>query len=294
MVAYEIIERLEDRVSKFLNKESYTHSLSQGSLKRELDIMFENSTNGIITDLENDFDFLYQQDCDITIDGFRHEMEVLQQRVEALKMQFERAKGLPVDQEDDLQRMKIQASFCERMASFIDKLIAKVEDWRSTALTSREAEICFFENARFDEDELPKIYDNLILHQWIIKSKTSFDDFFYLFTGKGFRPTQHVVWRKTEDDLCLFLEEMTFDAKDLTKAALIFEKKTRKEGYQMVKRSQLSAVRARINNKRPLDKEAKLKIMYRDIFKYPDWQELAKFRGFENFNATIMKNNPAN
>jgi len=294
MVAYEIIERLEARVTKFLNKETYAHSLSQGSLKRELDNLFENSTSGIVKDLENDFDFLYQQDCDITIDGFRNEMEVLQQRVESLKTQFEQAKGLPIEQDEYLERMRIQASFCERMVSFIDTLIAKVEDWKTTALTSKEAETCHFEDVRFDEDDLPKIYDNLISHQWIVKSKTSLSDFIYLFTGNGFRPSNPVVWRKTEDDLCLFIEEMTFDAKDLTKAALVFEKKTRKEGYQMVKRSQLSAVRARINNKRPLDKEAKLKVMYRDIFEYPDWEELAKFRGFENFNATIMKKNSAN
>ena len=73
---------------------------------------------------------------------------------------------------------------------------------------------------------------------------------------------------------------MTFDAKDLTKAALVFEKKTRNNGYQLVKKRQLCAVRSRINNDRPFDKEKKLKVMYRDIFEFPNGDELARTRAF--------------
>ena len=85
MLAYENIERLEALVSKFLNKETYSHSLSTGSRERELDNLFKSNTDGIIKDLEKDYDFLFQQDCDITIDGFREEMSKLQERVESLK-----------------------------------------------------------------------------------------------------------------------------------------------------------------------------------------------------------------
>ncbi len=290
MVAYEIIERLEALVSKFLNKETYTHSLSYGSLKRELDTMYENSTKGIVKDLENDYDFLFQQDCDITIDGFKQSMRGVQERVVLLKTLFEEAKEMPSDgTTEDLERMSLQKSFCERMMDFIDSLIEKVREWSESALTKKEADDCFFEDVRFDEKDLPLIYNNLINHQWIVKSRTSLKDFVYLFSGTGFRPASPVIWRKTEDDLCLFLEEMTIDAKDLTKAALTFEKRTRRDGYKLVKQRQLSAVRTRLNNKRPFDKENKLKVMYRDIFEYPNWKELANIRGFENFNEAIIK-----
>lgn len=289
MVTYEIIERLEALVSKFLNKETYTHSLSDASVKRELEALYDNSTSGIVKDLENDYDFLYQQDCDITIDGFKQSMKGVQERVESLKALFEDAKGMSSEGDEDMGRSKLQASFCERMIVFIDGLIEKVQGWSESALNTKEAEECFFEDARFDEEDLPKIYSNLIEHRWIAKSRTSLNDFIYLFSGKGFRPSQPVLWRRTEDDLCLFLEEMTMDAKDLTKAALIFEKRTRNNGYQLVKGRQLSAVRARLSNQRPFDKEDKLRVMYREIFEYPDWKELAKSRGFENFNEIITK-----
>ena len=280
MLTYEIIEQLEALVSKFLNKETYSHSLSNSSKKRELETLYENSTNGIVKDLENDYDFLFQEDCDITIDGFKHSMKEVQERVETLKSLFEKAKEMP-NEEHELEQIDIQTSFCERIIAFIDLLIERIQGWRESALTAKEANDCFFEDVRFKEEELPRIYNNLVRHQWIIKSRTSLNDFLYLFTGNGFRPSCPVLWKKTEEALCLFLEEMTFDAKDLTKAALVFEKKTRNSGYQLVKNRQLSAVRCRINNTEHMfNKEKKLKVMYRDIFEFPDGDELARTQAF--------------
>lgn len=280
MLTHEIIERLEALVSKFLNKETYSHSLSNSSKKRELETLYENSTNGIVKDLENDYDFLFQEDCDITIEGFKHSIEGVQERAESLKVLFEKAKEMPTD-DGDLEQMEIQASFCERMIGFIDSLIERIQGWREDALSAKEANDCFFEDVRFEEEELPRIYNNLVKHQWIIKSRTTLNDFLYLFTGKGFRPSCPVLWKKTEDDLCLFLEEMTFDAKDFTKAALVFEKRTRNNGYQLVKKRQLSAVRCRINSTDYMyEKEKKLKAMYRDIFEFPNGDELARTQAF--------------
>ena len=276
METYKIIERLEALVSAFLNGETYTHSLSAGSRKRELEGIFEDSTNGIIKDLENDFDFLYQQDCDITIDAFKEKMRLLQERVESLKALFERAKDIPSDENDDMDPMKIQESFCERMIGFIDSLIEKVQGWRESALTEKEANDCYFEDVRFEEEDLPRIYNNLVRNGWISGRRTSINDFIYLFTGKGFRPAQPVLWKNGQDELCLFLEEMTFDIKDLKKAVLVFEK----SGYVLDSRH-LSSSRSRINNRRPADKEKKLKVMYRDIFEFPDWEKLARARAFE-------------
>lgn len=278
MLAYENIERLEALVSKFLNKETYSYSLSTGSRKRELETLFKSNTDGIVKDLEKDYDFLFQQDCDITIDGFKDEMSKLQERVVSLKSQFEKAKDMPPDENDDMDLLKIQESFCERMIGFIDSLIEKVQGWRESALSTKEANDCYFEDVRFEEEDLPRIYNNLVRNGWISGRRTSINDFIYLFTGKGFRPTYPVLWKTGQDELCLFLEEMTFDPKDLTKAAIIFEKRTN-SGYQLKSR-QLSSSRSRINNRRPFDKEKKLKVMYRDIFEFPDWKELARTRAF--------------
>lgn len=279
MLTYEIIERLEALVSKFLNKATYSHSLSNSTKKRELETLYENSTNGIVKDLENDYDFLFQEDCDITIEGFKHSMEGVQERAESLKNLFEKAKEMPTE-EGEWEQMEIQASFCKRMIEFIDSLIERIQGWREDALSAKEANDCFFENVRFKEEDLPRIYNNLVSHRWIIKSRTTLNNFIYLFTGKGFRPSQPVLWKKTEDDLCLFLEEMTYDAKDLAKAAIVFEKKTRNNGYQLVKKRQLSVVRSRINNDRLYEKEKKLMEMYRDIFEFPDGDKLARTQAF--------------
>lgn len=276
METYRIIERLEAVVSEFLNGETYTYSLSVRSRERELEGIFEDSTNGIVRDLENDYDFLYQQDCDITIDAFKEKMRLLQERVESLKALFERAQEMPSDENDDMDPMKIQESFCERMIGFIDSLIEKVQGWRESALTEKEANNCYFEDVRFEEEDLPRIYNNLVRNGWISGRRTSLNDFIYLFTGKGFRPAHPVLWKKGQDELCLFLEEMTFDKKDLKKAVLVFEK----SGYVLDSR-RLSTVRSRINNRRPYDKEKKLKVMYRDIFEFPDWKELAHSRAFD-------------
>ena len=275
MLTYEIIKQLEDLVSKFLNKETYSHSLSTGSRERELENTFENSTNGIVKDLEKDYDFLYQEDCDITLDGFREEMSKLQERVETLKALFEKAKDLPSDENADLDLMRIQKSFCERMIGFINSLIDKVQGWRESALSTKEANDCYFEDMRFEEEDLPKIYNNLVRNGWISGRRTSINDFIYLFSGNGFRPAKPILWKKGQDELCLFLEEMTFDNKDFKKAVLVFEK----SGYELKSR-QLSSSRSRINNQRPFDKEKKLKVMYRDIFEFPDWKELARTRAF--------------
>ena len=175
--------------------------------------------------------------------------------------------------------MRIQESFCERTIGFIDSLIEKVQGWRESALTEKEANNCYFEDVRFEEEVLPRIYNNLVRNGWISGRRTSLNDFIYLFTGKGFRPAHPVLWKKGQDELCLFLEEMTFDIKDLKKAVLVFEK----SGYVLDSR-RLSTVRSRINNRRPYDKEKKLKVMYRDIFEFPDWKELAETRGWESHN----------
>ena len=275
METYKIIERLEDLVSEFLNGETYTNSLSVGSRERELEGLFENSTSSIVKDLEKDYDFLYQEDCDITLDAFKEKMRLLQERVESLKALFEQAKDLPSDENADLNLMKIQNSFCERMIGFINALIDKVQGWRESALSAKEANDCYFEDVRFEEEDLPKIYNNLVRNGWISGRRTSINDFIYLFSGNGFRPAKPILWKKGQDELCLFLEEMTFDNKDFKKAVLIFEK----SGYELKSR-QLSSSRSRLNNHRPFDKEKKLKVMYRDIFEFPDWKELARTRAF--------------
>ena len=275
MLAYDYIERLEALVSKFMNKETYSHSLSVGSRKRELENLFDSYTKGIVSDLENDYDYLYQQDCDITIDGFKEEMKELQKRVESLKSLFENALDRPSDENEELNLLKIQDSFCKRMIDFIDSLINKVQEWREKALTTQEAQECFFVDVRFEMEDLPRIYGNLVNNGWISGRRTSVYDFIYLFTGDGFRPSTPILWKKGQDELCLFLEEMTFDIKDLSKAAIAFEK----SGSQLKSRN-LSASRSRINNSRPFDKEKKLRVMYKDIFEFPDWKELAKERAF--------------
>lgn len=278
MDAYEILDKLKALVSKFLNKETYnSHPNSLGSLKRDLEQNYESSVNGIIKDIEKEFDFLYQQDCDITIDAFRQDMKDVQERAETLKAMLEEAKEMHSDSDEEMERIKIQAAFCERLIGFLESLIEKVQELSRLALTPKEANDCFFVDVRFEEEELPHIYENLVRNGWMSGARTSLDDFIYYFTGKGFRPTKPVLWKQGEDELCLFLEEMTIDIKDLNKAALIFEKQ-RKGGIRLVDNRQLSASRSRINNQRLIDKEDKLRVMYRDIFEFPNWKELAKTR----------------
>lgn len=277
MDAYDILDNLKALVSKFLDRETYhSPSASLGSLKRDLEVKYESSVKGIIKDIENEYDFLYQQDCDITIDAFKQDMRAVQERAEPLKAMLEEAKEMPADGGEDMERMKIQAEFCERLIVFIESLIEKVQALSESALTSKEANDCFFEDVRVEEEDLPQIYNNLVERGWMSGRRTSFKDFLYYFTGKGFRPAKPILWKNGQDELCLFIEEMTFDIKDLTKAVLIFEK----SGYELKSRN-LSSVRSRINNQRPLDKENKLRVMYRDIFEFPNWKELAKAKAFD-------------
>lgn len=260
MVAYEIIERLERIVEKFLNGETYGNISSDSTHKRELERLFDNSTLGIANDLEADYENLLTEDCDITIDAFKQEMKKVQERMGLLKDQFDTATKKPFDIEDN--KARTQYLFCKRMVEFINDLTARVEEWKEGALTSAEDYDTYFTSVKYNRDELALIFKRLVANRWI-SSRTPMRAFLYYFTGEGLKPTKPIRWLPDITILTLFLERMTFEnKKKWAKAEKIFQK----EGVKM-DRKILSVSYSRVYDeeiKRAIDDELD-KLIFKDV-----------------------------
>lgn len=231
MVAYAIIYRLEKVVAEFLNGETYGNIASDSTHKRELERLFDNSTQSIADDLEAEYEALLFEDYDIALNSFKQEMKNVQERVELLKGQFEAAAKLSFDIEDNKARE--QYLFCKRMVVFLNDLIERVEEWREGALTSEEDHNTYFTSVKYDRQELTTIYNRLVEHRWIDR-RTPLRAFLYYFTGEGLKPTKPIRWLPDITALTLFLERMTFEnKKKWAKAAKIFEK----EGAKMSRKT---------------------------------------------------------
>ena len=224
MVAYDIIERLERVVAKFLNGETYGNISSDEKYQRELERIFDNSTIGISNDLEADYDDLLVEDCDITIDAFKQDMNEVQERVEVLKKQFESVTKQSFSIEDN--KARAQYLFCKRMVDYINELIERVTEWRDGALTSAEEKDPYFNSVKYDRCELQLIYKKLIANRWVTKQSTPLRAFLYYFTGEGLKPTKPIRWLPDITYLTLFLERITYDGHKWAKAAKVFDKDT--------------------------------------------------------------------
>ena len=277
MAAINQLKGLNDFVSRFLQEETYGIVLSDKAYQKELDEMFEYSTRTIRTDIEEYVqDLVLKEDCDLTIDDFRYNLGQVQERMKELNAVSEKTIASIADNDSLSERQKVQMSFCNKLISFLRALIERVEEWKEGALSAKEAnEQNYFTNLRIDEERLPDIYYNLINKGWIVKSRTTLNNFGYYFTGKGISPQNPIRWNSTEPILTLLLENMTMDERRWAKAALIFEKK--KKGtreYRPVNREQLSVSRKKAmenDNLRLLLRE----VMY-DVLGFKDWEQRAR------------------
>ena len=249
MAAINQLRALDGFVSDFLNKETYGLVLSDKNYQENLDRMYETSEKTIRDSIEEYVqDLILKEDCDMAIDDFQHNLNQVQWLMESLSAKSESVRLSISGNESDSAIDKIQISFCEKLVIFLKDLIARVEDWKEGALSAQEAnENNFFSPLRVEEERLPLIYHNLLRKGWIVKNKTSLNNFIYYFTGRGFSPQDPIRWTSTEPILTLFLENMTTDEKRWAKAALIFEKKKRNtRDYHPVSREQLSVSRNKV------------------------------------------------
>lgn len=277
MAALKELNALDGFVSDFLNKETYGLVLSEKEYQKELDALYETSERTIREHIENYVqDIVLKEDCDVAIDDFQNNLKQVQERMETLSAKSDNVRASLAANDTDTDQDKVQMAFCEKLIVFLQDLISRVEEWKEGSLSAQEAnEENFFLDLRVGEEQLPQIYHNLVDKGWIVKSKTSLNDFIYYFTGKGFSPLDPIRWKSTEPILTLFLECMTLEDKRWAKAALIFEK--RKKGtreYHPVDKDQLGVSRSKVKNN--FNFEDLVREVMRDIMGFEDWRERAK------------------
>lgn len=264
MAAYKMIESLEGVVNGFLHlgTEEMPH-------EAELNAYYDLCTQGIIASIETTNELVLKQDYDITIDAFQQEIGKLQSRIEQLQQKAEDAAMLFADA--NFKDSEVVCRFCNKLATFIQDVVNRLKEWQENALTNEEMNACTMLRYQTISDEhLVRIYDNLVRFGWISNS-ISLNDFAYYFTGKGFRPRKRIIWNEGEEALCLFLESITLDEKDLQKAPLIFVKR----GNEDFSTPQLIRVRSRLKGARIDARRYKLAIIYYNIFNYEDWYQRA-------------------
>ena len=277
MAALNQLKSLNDFVSTFLQEETYGIVLSEKAYQKELEELYEKSTCLIRSEIEDYVqDLVLKEDCDLTIDDFQRNLNMVQEKMKELNAVSEETMYSIADNDSLSARQKVQLSFCNKLMSFLRDLIGRIEEWKEGALSAQEAnEQNFFLGLRIDEGQLPNVYDNLINKGWIVRSRTSLNNFIYYFTGKGFSPQNPIRWTGTEPILTLLLENMTTDEKRWAKAAIIFEKKKRgSREYHPVNREQLSVSRNKAldnDNIKWLLRE----VMY-DILGFKDWEKRAR------------------
>lgn len=277
MAAIKELRALDCFVSDFLDKETYGLILTEKEYQKELDSMYETSETTIREHIENYVqDIVLKEDCDVALDDFQSNLIRVQKQMETLSAKSESVRSSLSASGSDTEQDRAQMAFCEKLVVFLRDLISRVEEWKQGSLSAQEAnEENFFLELRIGEERLPQIYRNLVDKGWIVKSKTSLNNFIYYFTGKGFSPLDPIRWKSTEPKLALFLECMTLDDKPWAKAALIFEK--RKKGtreYHPVNKDQLGVSRSKVKNN--FNFEELVREVMRDIMGFENWRERAK------------------
>lgn len=277
MAAIKQLRALDGFVSDFLDKETYGLILTEKEYQKELDSMYETSERTIREHIENYVqDIVLKEDCDVALDDFQNNLKRVQKQMEALSAKSESVRSSLSASGSDTEQDRAQMAFCEKLVVFLRDLISRVEEWKQGSLSAQEAnEENYFLELRIGEERLPQIYRNLVDKGWIVKSKTSLNNFIYYFTGKGFSPQDPIRWKSTEPILALFLECMTLDDKRWAKAALIFEK--RKKGtreYHPINKDQLGVSRSKVKNN--FNFEDLVREVMRDIMGFENWRERAK------------------
>ena len=276
MAALNQLKALDDFVSDFLNKETYGIVLSDMEYQKELDEMYETSERIIREHIEDYVqDIVLKEDCDVAINVFQNNLNQVQVRMGALSAKSESVRSSISANNAYTEQDKVQMAFCEKLIVFLRDLISRVEEWKEGSLSAQEAnEENYFLDLRVGEERLPQIYRNLVYKGWIVKSRTSLNDFHYYFTGRGLRPQNPIRWKSTEPKLTLLLENMTLDDKIWAKAALIFEKRKRgTQEYHPVNREQLSVSRKKAMGNDNI--ELLLREILSEVIELKDWKERA-------------------
>ena len=277
MAAIRQLRVLDDFVSDFLDKETYGLILSEKEYQKELDSMYETSERTIREHIENYVqDIVLKEDCDVALDDFQNNLKRVQTQIEALSAKSESVRSSLSATDSDTEQDRAQMAFCEKLVVFLRDLISRVEEWKGGSLSAQEAnEENFFLDLRVGEEQLPQIYRNLLDKGWIVRSRTSLNNFIYYFTGKGIIPQNPIRWKSTEPILTLFLECMTLEEKKWAKAALIFEKRKRgTQTYHPVNKDNLGVSRSKVKNNENF--QLLVREVMRDIMGYHNWEEKAK------------------
>lgn len=139
MAAINQLKSLNDFVSKFLQEETYGIVLSDKAYQKELDELFASSTRTIRTDIEEYVqDLVLKEDCDLTIDNFRHNLSQVQEKMKELNAVSEKTMYSIADNDSLSERQKVQMSFCNELMSFLRTLIGRVEEWKDGSLSAKE------------------------------------------------------------------------------------------------------------------------------------------------------------
>lgn len=225
MVALSIIAGLNAQVSKFLSQEDNVYSSSETRYKNELETLYTECTEGILQDLKKDILFAAKEDCDSVKMELSRGLAQVRSGLKTLRFYLDDVQLKAPEADSKVKYLDAKVEFCKRLDKFFKTLIKQVEQWSEGALTIDEIQTCYLAPLKEGkEKDLPFIYENLAVRNWIDDRQTSEGDFIYYFTGKGLHPTHPIKWQKSNTTLAILLKELV-DGEHWAEASVIFTNK---------------------------------------------------------------------
>lgn len=262
MLTDRFIFTLRDFISDFITDTKTPLDMECEVYENQLNNTFEESTRAITVDINKDIEWFSQEENRHLIEGFKKQGKIVHQHAIELSQHIVDIKT-KISNESEI--VGLQIDFCNRLQSFIDDLVIKIEDVTSDALTKDQIKNCHFDTLRagITAEHLRQIYNNLLNQHWICRKHTSVNDFIYLFTGEGFATTKQIHWKVSTVKLSLFLYEIVADEKIWAKASYIFLVKNNPVSKKVLGNSYSSAMGREITERRL--KEIKTKITNVDM-----------------------------
>lgn len=240
--------------------------------QRQLDEYYKGVTGSIITDINNDIDWLSKEDNQYLKDEYIRQIPIVRAHIEELSRKLQDTASFSSYQ--DYQKVEMKVAFCEKVQFFIECLLKKIDEASASALTKEQISGCHFEllKPEITEEHLRQIYGNLISARWISREYTDLPDFIYYFTGKGFKPIEPIHWKVSIAKLTLFLDELIEDENIWVKASHIFLVKGKPVSRKVLGNTHSKSLDCAITVKHL--KEIKTKITHVEMPEVPFWRNI--------------------
>lgn len=232
MIADNHINALHFFISGFTSQDDSVLDFPPHDYKRQLDNYFDIETQSITLDINRDLEWMSKETNTYLKEGFKREIPKVKSHINSL---LEKIENIGIDSTEGI-KAKMQVEFCERIQTFIDELLLKIDALDKDALTDSQIENCHFERLRMGItiDYLKQVYLNLKANHWICSRHTSMGDFIYYFTGDGIKPIEPIHWKVSTAKLTLFLDEIVEDEYIWSKASHIFLVKNKPVGKKVL------------------------------------------------------------